>query len=821
MSAPPQPPAESELTQKSLEKYAGSAPINFRLVLVNCLLIGGCGYVLYASVVRYNVALDDFDHVARTNVNKTRPCGLAVPRTKYMLESLNEISDGAFAEVKEEGYVNRIQNALCGTNVVVNALRAGLQAKEILEFDPDDDGLAANASVKDYVCACKSASCNAKEYGDWLRRVTHAYVLAAPAFERYEHGMVGTLNCMRSNNPFAGSVCANADLIGTQLTDAATNAMTLLSGSDSEAYPRLHEQIYRLLALSVLEYRDRANNDGMCFKNTDAQVSPLALCKHKLAEYIAANKAQGDVLAKPNATKQLYYQRVAGTSTCDWSSTTDSAETNPSMPAVRARKFGPNYYLSTTTPVLGICASMLEFGWLGRKRLFGIPDPVSNAQWYPENFGSGFSRWLAGWTYYGLYDANKGKAETYDRHTAFLDLKLFVGYKFASTSAWVLAACVASGFLLAFGLTPFIKLLYVRFVRRQLTSTKTDTIISKPLTTGGVASLVVTILVGLWVIFVDGGVSVPYAATAVCDDYAFSGGPYVTVDERAPDGILGLLLVVIGTFLLIYMSICRRTPKRSRVMPLDAVSLWPIFTLIFIVLISGFILMIVAGDSWWNRESTDVDGSNTKTTDDFEEIIGAVLWGVAVLAATAGLLSQRHMAANVMLNVPLGKIPVFAYAYVGTGVALTILAAVLLWPLFDCSLEFESNEIVCGNDVEIKLRWTRFWGCVAWAASVIAIAFVIFSGCARSLRLPRLPRSAPTPPAPHALTSTSLCIRYKVLFTTPRKDDAASKAFNRSKGASFASHFLKIAFLAYRYVHCSLAQMPRSACSPTAATSGA
>ena len=358
-----------------------------------------------------------------------------------------------------------------------------------------------------------------------------------------------------------------------------------------------------------------------------------------------------------------------------------------------------------------------------------------------------------------------------------------MGYKFASTSAWVLAACVACGFLLAFGLTPFIKLLYVRFVRRQLTSTKTDTIISKPLTTGGVAALVVTILVGLWVIFVDGGVSVPYAATAVCDDYAFSGGPYVTVDERAPDGILGLVLVVIGTFLLIYMSICRRTPKRSRVMPLDAVSLWPIFALIFIVLISGFILMIVAGDEWWNRESTDVDGSNTKTTDDFEEIIGAVLWGVAVLATTAGLLSQRHMAANVMLNVPLGKIPVFAYAYVGTGVALTILAAVLLWPLFNCAIELESNEIVCGNDVEIKLRWTRFWGCVAWAASVIAIAFVIFSGCARSLRLPRLPRSAPTPPAPHALTSTSLCIRYKVLFTTPRKDDAASQAFNRSKSA--------------------------------------
>lgn len=737
------------ITEKSILRYRNSAPINFRLILVNSLLIGGCAYVLYASISRYQTSLDDFDHVARTNALETRPCGLAVPRTKFLLESLNQIDDGAFAEFKEEPYVNRIENAMCGTTHLTNALRAGLQEKEILEHDTADGGAAARASVKEFLCACEGTSCNAKHYGDILRRITHAYVLSAPAFERYRSGVVDGGNCLRTNNPFASGVCAQSATIETELAEASANTMTILAGSATEPFPTIEKQLYRLLALSVIEYRDRERNGGTCFKNIDNSASPLALCQSKLSTYVGA---QGSPIADPTAARQTYYaDRVSTADACDWSAAAgDSLDSNPSMPNERARKFGTDYYEASTTPVMAVCLSMHEFGWFDRKRLFGLPDPVSEAEFYPEHSGSGFARWLAGWFYYGLYDTNKHKAETFDKHTAYLDLKLFVGYKFASTVAWVLAACLASGYLLVFALVPFTKLLYIRLIRKQLTDTRTDTIVSKPLTTGGYVALGVTMLVGLWVIFVDGGPNVPYPATAQCDDYAIAGGPYVTTDERSPDGLLGLVLIILASFVLLYMGFCRRVPKRQRVMPLNLVSLWPMFALILLILLAGFILLIVAGDEWWNRESTDVDGSDQKTTSDFEEVVAAVLWGLIIMAAATGMWSQRHMAANTMLNVPRGKLPVFAYGFVGIGVALAIVAAVLLWPLFDCQVELERNELVCGNDVEVRLKWGRFWGCVAWFSSVVAIFFVIFSG-------------------------------YKVLFTTPRRGDAASIVYNRSK----------------------------------------
>ena len=51
----------------TLEKYKGAKPINFRLLLVNLLLIGGCSFVIFASISRYNIVLNDFDRIARTD----------------------------------------------------------------------------------------------------------------------------------------------------------------------------------------------------------------------------------------------------------------------------------------------------------------------------------------------------------------------------------------------------------------------------------------------------------------------------------------------------------------------------------------------------------------------------------------------------------------------------------------------------------------------------------------------------------------------------------------------------------------------------------
>lgn len=200
----------------TLQKYKGARPINFRLLLVNLLLIGGCSFVIFASISRYNIVLNDFDRIARTDATSSIPCGAAVPRIKFVLEALHEIADGSFAEVIEDDYVTRVGNALCSTNEPTNAIRAALQAKEIVEHDASDSA-ASETSVTDYLCSCQSSSCNARQSGDFLRKVTRAYVLSAPAFERFRGGNVGSDTCMLSNNPFSTASCANAATVNAQL----------------------------------------------------------------------------------------------------------------------------------------------------------------------------------------------------------------------------------------------------------------------------------------------------------------------------------------------------------------------------------------------------------------------------------------------------------------------------------------------------------------------------------------------------------------------------------------------------------------------------
>ena len=121
-----------------------------------------------------------------------------------------------------------------------------------------------------------------------------------------------------------------------------------------------------------------------------------------------------------------------------------------------------------------------------------------------------------------------------------------------------------------------------------------------------------------------------------------------------------------------------------------------------------------------------------------------------------GVLNQRHMAANVVLNVPRGRPVVFAYLWVAAGFALAILAAAFAFPLFDCQVAFTTNELVCGDGTEVGIQWSYFFGCIAFAACVIAVFYVLFAS-------------------------------YKVLFTVPRKDDPRAVAFNKTKDQEVAA----------------------------------
>ena len=138
--------------------------------------------------------------MARLAAAGNAPCGLAVPKTKFLLQALKEITDDAFTEESESIYVSRIRGAFCGASQihVSNALRSALQTTEIPEAccndlaapgsqaPPAPPSVDLNEAVKTYVCKCDTEGCrNGGMYGDFVRRITTSYVQSAPAFARY------------------------------------------------------------------------------------------------------------------------------------------------------------------------------------------------------------------------------------------------------------------------------------------------------------------------------------------------------------------------------------------------------------------------------------------------------------------------------------------------------------------------------------------------------------------------------------------------------------------------------------------------------------
>ena len=117
-------------------------------------------------------------------------------------------------------------------------------------------------------------------------------------------------------------------------------------------------------------------------------------------------------------------------------------------------------------------------------------------------------------------------------------------------------------------------------------------------------------------------------------------------------------------------------------MPLNPFNIGPMVAVVIGVLLAVIILAIRAGDEWWNLQSTDLTSSDTKSTTDIEELVWAAFWILLFLGLLMGLLNQRHMAANAVLEVPLGRPPVFAFAWAGACFTFAVLAAVFSWPLF-------------------------------------------------------------------------------------------------------------------------------------------
>lgn len=759
--------------QASVQRYAGSTPINVRMLLVNSLLIAGCIFVMLSSLDSYNDALADFERISKVVATSgasgtMKPCGLAVPRTLYIMQSLKGISSDPFVEPSEAPEVTRVRNAFCGIDSVTDALRSALLTTVIPDSccaegdNPTETQESINSAVKSYLCACDAesvgtcskASDRRGNYGDILRRLRHAYVLAAPAFAVYADTQpTGHSTCTRNKDPYSAaattSPCLKEGFVRGQLAEAAKNTMHILSGepaTDADAaWPTYSEILYRLLALSVVEFTDRRENGGQCYRNANS-LDPVEFC----TDILSSSQAKGDA-ERPfgvaanggcaNASRQLYYSRILESSTCGWTDGTDATTIRPSEPTRRDRVFSDAY--TTASPVVAVCASQLEFGLMDQKRLFGLIDPITEFEWFDPYFNNTFTNFLASWSYSGLYMAHVEKTQVVTSHSPYNNLKLYVGYRLASTSSWSIAAIIATGYLLAYAAVPLIKLLYVRLIRRTLTSDKTGTIVVKPAGTPEFISLGTVLVVGLWIIFVDPAATTPYPIKTTCENYLIHGGPFETTMLRAPKGLIGAVLAAMGAGLLGFLLLCRRKPRKKRVLPLKPFNVTPMYVIIVGVLLAIFILSIQAGDDWVRESATDQTGNDSELTEDLDELLTAGLWTLMMLALLTGVLNQRSMAANAALENPFGRVSVFALIWAGLGIGVAALAAVFSWPLFNCEDVFTSNKLTCGDGTRIDVRWNRFWGSVAWGLSVFAILFVFFAAYRVLTAIPKKARGTP------------------------------------------------------------------------------
>ena len=358
----------------------------------------------------------------------------------------------------------RVQGSLCATDPYWETI--GNDAKRIGETDTTDrqrkqhalmsimghrfTSVAANPEL-DIDVQMLNGLCNTASnrtyskrletsFGDPLTRIARAYLAAAPAFRAYQLSSTNVAftpgTCLGDLDPFAYETladgitkqgrCGNADYIGWVLQRAGSvdNSAGLAGtrGSTNNYAEDPLEQLYALYALSVINHMDKTDNNGACFKNTDAN-TPHGFCE----DIYPAKSSDGvtDTFAgftlpsstDPALTKfgivydvsyyritdetiSTQYQCSANTVNGHALATSDPVIQTPPPPPppfVSFRgaqsKFAVTIAAGAITPeavrqhVIGSCAATMQYGLYDQERLFGVPDVLRPFQHdnRPEN----------------------------------------------------------------------------------------------------------------------------------------------------------------------------------------------------------------------------------------------------------------------------------------------------------------------------------------------------------------------------------------------------------------------------------------------------
>jgi len=555
------------------------------------------------------------------------PCGLPTPDMMFLLHSVGEYNEATqFLTARysgDNGWYQRVHGALCGLNYV---------EWENLDPDDSDDGTnrgrfaymiatlmddnslhppiattdqfaSAAAKINEALCdeATKTRTYSKRQqkvYGEWRERIARAYITAAPAFYRYQSwfntagGQIDANNVVgltpdsdhgcfagigAGKRPFllaesadgADDRCMNYNLIKQVLEDAGSaSAMARLVGQ-GEPLPEAQEMFVALMALSVIGYVDRTENDGRCMRYGVDPADPQqarsaeAFCTGILGD----DSIPGSALGAGVLPMDAYATAVQAAA--DGQSCPDIANISPPPAAPPMTRGDTSDNLDAKAAVIDVCTEMLQYGLFNQEKLFGVQDPISEfaVDARPEVGGHIVAQPLIE----GLFLNPIGHTRFHNR---VWRLEAYMAYRLAMTAIWGTLLGAVIGYFAGRAFVP----LFIQIGAQIGLIKDGDGSTTQLVRPGTEWPLFVAALAGIatgwWLIFVDPGTQSHYHITSSCSDWAYDGphptsSPYVTTwtrprNTRLPPAALGPIVAAVSVFPLVVFIVNAATGFRAR-----------------------------------------------------------------------------------------------------------------------------------------------------------------------------------------------------------------------------------------------------------------
>lgn len=814
---------QSVASYERLRKWALFRQPNYWYIFFNGIQVVTCIAVLVFGFTCVEEARDDLGaNVAFKLMDKgeaitVNPCGIPAPDMLHLLRLQgvyeNQLGMPQLTEPDYNDWNVRVQGSLCATDPYWETI--GNDAKRIKENEETDrqrkqyalmsimghrfKSSAANLSVDidvqllNNMCNTESNRTYSKRletsFGDPLTRIARAYLAAAPSFRAYQLSSTNTDftpgTCLGDLDPFAYetlandtklSRCGNADYIALVLQRAGSvdNSAGLANGTRTTdttlvapASKDPLEQLYALYALSVINHIDKTDNNGACFKNTNAQTA-YGLCKDIYPEKIVNDdgsyggdtfagftlpESNDEALTKLGPVEDVSYYRLqdqtistqyrcsANTVNGHKLATSDPviqtpAPSSPPFESFRGArsKFAVDLTLLATDHdavrqhVIGSCAATMQYGLYDQERLFGVPDVLcpfqhDNRPDAPLHFLGGM---LADSYYLGPLRDNplafKLPAER---------LELYLAYRLAALTLWGSLVAAVTGYFIGRSGVPLGAAVIAVVLSTKNARGRSSTIVQpagrsifQDLFT--ILAAGTAIATGYYTIWVDPSAQSYYPTTPVCTDYVLgpssphsAGGAYVTSwgkrrFNRYSETQIGLVLFVMALVPLVFAFTrpfvqTRTKQKKSKRagMTIYDTGVGFVFLVCSVALIVGQVgNCINAGNEWVNVavvSPKDTTNTNDRLSRDCIAMVLISFW--------AGLSVSVNRASWVLAELT------------GPGYQVIYLGGCVLTPWL-CQLSYMAllpNESANPESVERKTwqGWTDFWLIVYTVAIVV------------------------------------------------------------------------------------------------------